>query len=149
MAGHNNGKGIGRQGHSNSAGTVRVVQVFRSELVRADSTTGNSVLGTQDSLLKGRAKVEADYIERELNILAVQACFNLTNKGPDLSTGGREGIGEEFFMACSAEIPGLDKRMRQIVRLASVGQPNRSHGSLLPVPCQRLIPQLFPLRQDQ
>lgn len=65
MAGDNNWKRIGCQGHSNSACTVWVSQLFSDEIVRADFTAGNGVLSTQDFLLKGRTKVKAHYIKRE------------------------------------------------------------------------------------
>jgi len=96
VAGDNKGERIGRQGCSNGAGTVRIFYVFRNEVVRADSTAGNSVLGTQNFLLKGRAKVEANHIERELNILAIQECLDLINDDVDLWTGRSNGIGEEL-----------------------------------------------------
>jgi len=97
MAGDDNGKRIGCQRQTYGAGAIGIIDAFRNKMICADSSAGNGMLGMQDFLLKGRAKVETNYIEGELNILTVQKCFNLTKKGIDLRTGRSGGGGVEFL----------------------------------------------------
>lgn len=75
------------------AGAIRIVHVLSNELVRTDSATGNGMLGTQDFLLKGRATVQANRIEREPNVFAVQERLDMIDKNVDLFTGRNSGIG--------------------------------------------------------
>ncbi len=55
------------------------------------------MLDTQDFLLKGRAKVEANPIKRKLDTCAVQECLDLIDKDTDLQTGRSLRIGEELL----------------------------------------------------
>lgn len=129
VAWDNDGKRIGRQGHSDRAGSFRMAHVFRDETVGADSAAGNGVFCSQDFLLKCRTKINTNGIQRESNILALQKRFYPIQQSSDLRTRRFHGVWNKLADRLCCRGFRLGQRDAVNLRFPPVDRPERSHGA--------------------